>query len=44
VEHFRSAKNNKVMAIRSKLDDNITLKDMIIITEILNKPKALRRR
>jgi len=44
VEHFSSAKNEKVMAIRSKLDNNMALKDMIIITEILNKPKALRRR
>lgn len=44
VEHFSTAKNEKVMAIRSKLDNNMALKDMIIITEILNKPKALRRR
>ncbi|MFA7290259.1 MAG: hypothetical protein WC055_15400 [Melioribacteraceae bacterium] len=44
VEHFSTAKNEKVMAIRSKLDNNISLKDMIVITEILNKPKALRRR
>ncbi|MCK9279624.1 MAG: hypothetical protein M0P71_03295 [Melioribacteraceae bacterium] len=44
VEHFSTAKNDKVMAIRAKLDNNISLKDMIVITEILNKPKALRRR